>query len=341
MIDWSKRVFAGSLLGAMLGVLLGLGLARILWPVAVPLPSPSPVPTMVQPETASPPPAGSQVDGSRDDEILLVSALYALDGDVDRARERLAALDLNDPAQAVADLALQHASAGHRQLATDLATLAAALGREQSELLAYVATATPTDTPTPTNTPTTTPTDTPSPTSTFTPSPSPTAVPTSTPAPTRRPPTRQPPTATPSPPAPTPLPLVWDMRVNLLQPPIKLVEADVAPGQQYWRLVRLEWRKASEGGNTMLYISTLNENGQMAWGQEVVVENGGHTVLYTTPRPGEPYGTNFPMSNTLNSYQVFVGGNLPSDRVAGLGLGEWLGGLDHNTFVLYFQRSKK
>jgi hypothetical protein len=46
------------------------------------------------------------------------------------------------------------------------------------------------------------------------------------------------------------------------------------------------------------------------------------------------------MSSTLNSYQVYVGGDLPSERVVGLGLGEWYGGKDHTTFVLVFQRSK-
>ena len=103
----------------------------------------------------------------------------------------------------------------------------------------------------------------------------------------------------------------------------------------------MEWWKRSEGGNTLLYVSTFNEKGQPAWGQEVIVENGGHTVLYTSPKAGEPYGTNFPMQGTLNSYQVFVGGDLPSDRVTGLGLGEWHGSTDHTTFVLEFQRTIK
>jgi hypothetical protein len=120
-----------------------------------------------------------------------------------------------------------------------------------------------------------------------------------------------------------------------------LVEADVAPGQSYWRLVRLEWRKASEGGNTLLYVNTLGESGQMLWGHEVIIENGGRTVLYTDPKPGEPYGANFPMSGTLNSYQVYIGGGLPSERVTGLGLGEWYGGTDHTSFILEFQRTRK
>ena len=137
------------------------------------------------------------------------------------------------------------------------------------------------------------------------------------------------------------MPLEWDRRVDMLSPPVKVLGADVAPGQRYWRLVRLEWWKQSEGGNTLLYVSTLNENGQPVWGQEVIIENGGHTVLYTDPKPGEPYGVNFRMDGALNSYHVFVGGDLPSERVVGLGLGETPGIKEHTTFVLAFQRSKK
>jgi hypothetical protein len=91
----------------------------------------------------------------------------------------------------------------------------------------------------------------------------------------------------------------------------------------------------------MIYVSTLDEQGRAVWRQEVVVEHGAAERLYTDPKPGEPYGVNYPMGNTLNSYQVFVGGDLPSDRVTGLGLGEYLGGLDHTTFVLVFQLTRQ
>jgi hypothetical protein len=277
------------------------------------------------------------VTPARDEALLLISALYALDGDLERAQERLATLGLDDPAAAVAQLALNHAAAGNHQVATDLATLAAALGHEQSELLAYVATATPTTTPLPTDT--STPAATSTPTPTRTPKPTPTQTPTA--SPTRRPAAPKPPTATPRPPAATPLPLEWDHRVDLLEPPVRLVRADATPGETYWRLVRLEWRKAGEGGNTLLYITTLDEQGRQVWGQKVIVENGGHTELYTNPQPGQPHGANFPMSSTLNSYLAFVGGDLKSDRVTGMGLGEYRGGLDHTSFILVFQRTTK
>jgi hypothetical protein len=350
MTDWGKRVFLGSLVGAVAGVLLGLVLARLLWP------APEPAPVMQPTATVTLTPVASRVEATAmptttadglvadqagvDREVVVVSALYALDGDLERARQRLLALGLDDPAGAVAELALSHAAVGNEGLATDLATLAAALGQQPPELLAYVATATftatppPTETPLPTATPTAPPSETPSPV----PSPTPTAPP--PPTPTRRPAaTRPPPTATLPPPAANPLPLEWDRRVDLLSPPVKLVPADVAPGQAYWRLVRLEWWKAGEGGNTLLYVSTLDEQGNPLWGQKVIVEHGPQEVLYT--QPGGAYGANYPMASTLNSYHVFIGGDLPSERVTGLGLGEWYGGLDHTTFVLVFQRSTR
>jgi hypothetical protein len=340
--DWGRRVFIGALLGALLGVLVGLGLARVVWPPAAttPVPSSTPTGTTLQ-ATATSSTVAAEPTASLDEAVVLVGALYALDRDLERARERLVALGVDDPGPAVAELALRHAAAGSSQLATDLATLAAALGHQESDLLAYVATATPTHTPPPTPTTTPRPTQTPTATPTPTAPPSPTSTPPPAPSrvPTRRPASPAPPTATPRPAAATPLALEWDYRVNMLEPPVRVVPADAGPGERYWRLVRLKWLKEFEGGNTLLYISTLDEQGEHVWGQEVIVENGGHLPLYTQPKPGEPYGTNTQMNSTLNSYQVFVGGDLPSDRVTGLGLGEWYGGLDHTSFILVFQRT--
>jgi hypothetical protein len=347
MVDWGKRVFLGSLVGAIVGVLIGGGLTWLLWPPAATTPSAAtaaPTSTTVSADTATPVPQPTDTPTGEatstdvasaepapnalvpDREIILVSALYALDGDLERAQQRLVGLGLDDPAAAVAELALHHADQGNDGLATDLATLAAALGQAPTELVAYVATPTPT------------PTFTPSPTAT----PEATATNAPAPQPTRRPTARPQPSATPPPPPPTALPWDWwDHRVDLLEPPIKLIEAQVAPGERYWRLMRLEWRKPGEGGNTLLYVTTIDEKGQPVWGQEVIVEHGVQERLYTDPKPGEPYGVNYPMSGSLNSYQVFVGGDLPSDRVTGLGLGEWPGGTDHTSFILIFQRSRK
>ena len=92
----------------------------MLWPVAQPAPAvlPSPTATTV-----------AEPDESVDQALVLISALYAVDSDLDRAQGRLAVLGLDDPPQALADLALRYGSAGSSEVATDLGTLAAALGR--------------------------------------------------------------------------------------------------------------------------------------------------------------------------------------------------------------------
>ncbi len=330
MTDWPKRVLLGSLLGAVIGVLIGLGLARLLWPAAAPTATALPLPMAT---------AVAGPDESADQALVLISALYAVDGDLGRAQERLAVLGLDDPSQALAGLAMRYGSAGSSELATDLATLAAALGYRPQEMVAYIATptATATNTPSPTPVP---PTPTPLPTAT----PTPTLVPSPTPLPsaTRRPAATRAPAPT-NTSEPTPRPLEWDPQVYSLDIPINLVPAEVAPGQLYWRLVRLDWRKPGEdsSGNCIIYITTFKQDGQPKWGQEVVVENGGHTVLYTEPKAGQPYGANFSMGSTLNSYIVFVGGEYPSERVTGLGLGVWLGGLDHTSWILEFQLARK
>ena len=108
-------------------------------------------------------------------------------------------------------------------------------------------------------------------------------------------------------------------------------ELQVAPSSVSQMLVRL----VEEG------LVARDEDGLPVWGQEIIIENGGHTVLYTDPKPGEHHGLNNQMTSTRNSYRAFVGGDLPSDRVTGMGLGLWLGGLDHTAFVLVFQRTTK
>lgn len=193
---------------------------------------------------------------------------------------------------------------------------------------------------TPTFTPTSTPTFTPTPTvtPTFTPTPVPTATPTATPTPQPTPtPT---PTFTPTPtptkvraagagaasaispiPTPTPIPRVWDERLNALG--VRLVPASVAPGQPYWMLVEARWNDEVEaGGKHNIYIKLLDENGNLAVGERVVIEwPTGRDVKVLLPVEGRDYPVDFGMYGVLGSYSVYVEG-LPSDRIEGLGLGD-------------------
>ncbi len=141
----------------------------------------------------------------KDDYIVMVSAGYALDGDLAKARARLAELEAANPGQLVSMQADRYMRAGAAMVdVRALVELADALGSSTEAQLAYVATPTPTptNTPTPTSTPTPTVTPTPTDTPTVTPTPTHTVTP-RPPTPTRVPPTPRPPTSTPAPVAPT------------------------------------------------------------------------------------------------------------------------------------------
>lgn len=166
MVGW-RTLGLIFLIGLGLGLALGLGVTWGLWPV--------------QYYDTDP------VDLKREHQneyILLVSQAYAVDGDLTRARARLAYLKDSDIGQRVADLAeLYIKNQGDLTARRSLARLADALGRRTPAMLVYLAA------------PTASPTASPSPVVTFSPTPSvtpwPTLQPTATPT--------VPPTVTPTP----------------------------------------------------------------------------------------------------------------------------------------------
>ena len=75
----------------------------------------------------------------RDEFILMVSEAYALDGDLDVARARIALLGLPDPANAVADLAERHIAYGTPPpQIRGLAQLANSMGAPREALQPYL-----------------------------------------------------------------------------------------------------------------------------------------------------------------------------------------------------------
>ncbi|TEU19872.1 MAG: hypothetical protein E3J21_02950 [Anaerolineales bacterium] len=319
----SSKILMGVLAGVIVGVLAGLWVGRD-----------------IQPTKDYTVDLTDLEEQRREDYIVLVSALYALDGDLARAEERLARLNEEDTAQLAADLATQYIEGDKGlEVIQDLATLAHALGAGDEVMLAYVVTPThtPTSVPTMTNTPLPTPTSTETPRPTTNPTATSAALPTSTAS-------LVPPTLTSAltpTPVPTLQPLRWDSRLDTwLHPPVRLEPAAAEPGQTYWRLVVAEWRSPDEsGGIHYIYISTLDETGNPLPGQRVFVDNGGRTILVTEYKAGTDYGVTFPMYGTLGSYTCHVEGL--SDRVVGLGLGAVKGAKEHTAFHLVFQRTVK
>jgi hypothetical protein len=75
----------------------------------------------------------------RDEYVLMVAQTYALDGDLDAARARLALLSMPEPASRVADLAEASIGRGASQLDIQvLARLASALGVQREALTPYL-----------------------------------------------------------------------------------------------------------------------------------------------------------------------------------------------------------
>lgn len=200
--------------GLVAGLITGLILGWLVWPVQVSNVDPTDLNASAQEET-----------------IVLIANAYALDHDLPRAQTRLA--QLNDPkiSDRLAALSKKYNSQKNPD-AVNLARLAVALGNNDKQIALIATTPTPTATITPTETATPTsvpPTDTPTATPTFTP----TIAHTPTKTPTRRPAA----TATPKPAAIAPTAWYPDYPGGWLAG-VSVQPANVAPGQQYWHLVK-------------------------------------------------------------------------------------------------------
>lgn len=121
-------------------------------------------------------------------------------------------------------------------------------------------------------------------------------------------------------PQPTHPPRSLDSRLAGLG--VRVEPAGVGAGQPYWRLVEARWAdERQSAGKHTIYVEVLNQHGQRAVGQPVIVQwANGNVILAVENRPPPDWGVNFAMYNCLGSYAVSVGG-APSDRIVGLGMG--------------------
>lgn len=119
--------------GAAIGLALGLILTWVVWPV----------------QYYDTDPVDLRLE-HKEDYIVLVGATYAVDGDLARAKARLAKLEEKDIGSVVAGLAERYLREGRDVEETrSLAKLADALGVSTSAMLVYIATPTPLLTSTP------------------------------------------------------------------------------------------------------------------------------------------------------------------------------------------------
>ncbi len=201
------------------------------------------------------------------------------------------------------------------------------------------------------------------PTATYTPYPTATFVPTATPLPTNTP---LPPTATPTPapvafvaaPVAAPVveeappepevqaasapPRIWDGRLEQLG--VYVEDAQVEPGQPYWRVIEAQfWDEQESGGKHHIYVEVLDENGDRIVGHPVTVfwGDGSHTGNIEDKNPPD-LGFNYQMYASGYAYSVKVEG-LPSEIVKGAGMGDienrFMG--IHTSYLLTYKKTIK
>ena len=210
---------------------------------------------------------------AKEEYILLVATAYYYDGDLERARNRLAELDLPNPGQSVSVLCEACIAEGRSEEdIRAMATLADGLGVASPQMVAYLASPTPeptntplpTDTPLPSDTPTATPevpTSTPEP-PTDTPAPEPTA--TDTPLPQ--------PSDTPLPPSDTPKPTSPPQPTNTPKPkPPTNTPAPTQPPQPKWSASARLVGPGEDGqncgvGNLQIRVTTVDAGGSQIGG---------------------------------------------------------------------------
>ena len=114
----------------------------------------------------------------------------------------------------------------------------------------------------------------------------------------------------------------WDPRLD--QRFATLVEADVQPGQLYYRLIRAYWLNTEESqGRHHIYIDVVDENRVRMAGVPIQVKwSDGETTVVTQEKPGEPHATDFPMNALAPAYSAQPNAGYPADRVEGMGYGE-------------------
>ena len=165
---------------------------------------------------------------------------------------------------------------------------------------------------------------------TKTPQPTATAKPKPTSVPATRVPTAVPVAAAPAAPTAPPLPPIeWDPRLgNGAQvlphlENVRLIPAQVAHGQKYWRAIKVKFENIDESGSDhTIYVKILGENGKRVDGKKLAVTSDTSGELYPD-QPTEKSADdicdcnfNYPMYG--DGYVVQIIDGIPSDKVGGM-----------------------
>lgn len=131
----------------------------------------------------------------------------------------------------------------------------------------------------------------------------------------------------------------WDPRLDQLG--VRVEEANVSPGQEYWHLEEVIWWDEEESrGKHHAFVEVLDTNGDRVVGQSVKVKWGSGEYIGDTEDKAFPdYAFNYQMYAANRAYDITVEG-LPSDKLVGAGLGD-LASPFHRVHVSYLLTYKK
>lgn len=133
---------------------------------------------------------------------------------------------------------------------------------------------------------------------------------------------------------------------QLTQRGARLIEAQIIPGRDYWRVIRAEfWDVARSAGKHHIYVDLFDERARRMVGVPLLVRwSTGNHRIFTEAKPGEQAAGNFPMTPGRNAFSIRVDDGAPSDEVTGLGMGaDTPSGFNpglHTSAFLIFQRTK-
>ena len=105
----------------------------------------------------------------------------------------------------------------------------------------------------------------------------------------------------------------WDSRLDARG--VSIVPVDVAPGKQFWRIAKARWwDEAEAGGRHHIYV-------EAPAGQAFRVEwPSGQSGAQANGKAGFDAG-NFALSASLNEFSVRMASDIPSETLAGIGMG--------------------
>ena len=121
---------------------------------------------------------------------------------------------------------------------------------------------------------------------------------------------------------------------------VSIVPADVAVGETFWKVTLVHHLTPTENkGNHHVYVDVLDEDGDRAYGTQVLLKWPSGSGIGVIDKPLNEPGTNFPIwKNQVVEVEVI---GKPSDRVVGLhtahpdeGAGN---SLYHHSFLLVYQ----